>query len=359
MPFPTSSIVTGHGPLLTSLIHCACFPLAWPVFAVLFLGHLLTCLQPQSSYAKMSSPSKAGQTKNYSHSKLVLKWNNVSPTSIQSSAHLRSSPSMVHFPETYSDDEEEDDEEDEDDEDDVIITSGLQHSLKIRNYASASSSPNATHDYDNNDDDASSSSNHSTVGGSSGGVSNDNYEDNDDDAEDANHEANNDDANDANDKSSICDGTHSKEDYSNEEDNDYSFAYASSSPCTTMSNNRNAVGGTSNAINDSNNHNAVGGSDDDIMSLSCTNQSLQPNVSASDSSSFIGPCCNPKRNARSKVKRYDIREDSSDGENKCSSSDECVSSVGGGSRSITSKPDSFKSITKLSFNGVSRQPVLG
>jgi hypothetical protein len=97
MPFPTSSIVTGHGPLLTSLIHCACFPLVQPVFAVLFVGHLLTCLRPQSSYAKMSSPSKAGQTKNYSHSKLVLKWNNVSPTSIQSSAHLRSSPSMVHF----------------------------------------------------------------------------------------------------------------------------------------------------------------------------------------------------------------------------------------------------------------------
>ena len=53
---------------------------------------------------------------------------------------------MVHFPETYSDDD------DDDDDDDVIITSGLQHSLKIRNYASASSSPNATHDYDNNDD---------------------------------------------------------------------------------------------------------------------------------------------------------------------------------------------------------------
>jgi hypothetical protein len=42
MPFPTSSIVTGHGPLLTSLIHCACFPLARPVFAVPFLGHLLS-----------------------------------------------------------------------------------------------------------------------------------------------------------------------------------------------------------------------------------------------------------------------------------------------------------------------------
>jgi hypothetical protein len=66
----------------------------------------------------MLSPSKAGWTKKYSHSKLVLKQNNVAPTSIQSSAHLQSSPSMVHFPETYSDD-------DEDDEDDVIITSGL------------------------------------------------------------------------------------------------------------------------------------------------------------------------------------------------------------------------------------------
>jgi hypothetical protein len=144
---------------------------------------------------------------------------------------------MVHFPETYSDA----------DDDDNVITCGLQHSLKIRNYASASSCPIATHDYDNNDDDASSSSDHSTVGDSSGGVSNDDYEDNDDDVEDANHEANDDDANDAN-KSSICDGTHSKEDYSNEEDNDYSFAYASSSPCTAMSNTHNAVGGTSTKV---------------------------------------------------------------------------------------------------------------
>jgi hypothetical protein len=79
---------------------------------------------------------------------------------------------MVHRPETYSyddddeddeEDENEDDEEDEDDEDDVIITSGLQHSIKIRNYASDSSYHNATNDYDNNNDDASSSSNHSTV----------------------------------------------------------------------------------------------------------------------------------------------------------------------------------------------------
>ncbi len=237
---------------------------------------------------------------------------------------------MVHFPETYSDD---------DDEDDVVVTSGLQHSLKIRNYASASSSPNATHDYDNNNDD--------------GGVSNDNYEDNDDNAKDPNHEANDDDANNAN-ESSIGDGTHSKEDYSNEEDNDYSFAYTSSSPFTPMSKNCNAAGGTSNAVNDSNNCNAFGGSDDDIMSLS-----LQPYDSASDSSSFIGPHHNLEWNARSKVKRYNVREDSSDGENKCSSSDERVSSVVGGSRSITSKPDSFKSITKLSVDGVSRQPVLG
>jgi hypothetical protein len=73
------------------------------------------------------------------------------------------------------------------------------------------------------------------------------------------------------------------------------FAYASSSPCTTMSNNCNAVGSTSNAINDSNNHIAVGGSNDDITSLSYTNQSLQPNVSASESSSFIGPIAIPNR----------------------------------------------------------------
>jgi hypothetical protein len=282
----------------------------------------------------MLSPSKAGQTKNYSHSKLVLKQNNISPTSIQSSAHLQSLPGMVHFPEMNSDNDEDDDdeeeEEDEDDEDDVIITYGLQHSLKMRNYASASSYPNATHDYENNNDDASSSSDHSTIGDSSGGVSNDDYEDNYDDAKDANHEANNDDATDGN-ESSICDGTHSKEDYSNEEDHDYSFAYASSSPCTAMSNNHNAVGSTSNAINDSNNCIAVGGRDDDIMSLSCTNQSLQPNLSASESSSFIGPHCNPKWNARLKVKRYNIGEDSSDGENECSSSDERVSSVGGSS----------------------------
>jgi hypothetical protein len=138
-------------------------------------------------------------------------------------------------------------------------------------------------------------------------LSNDNYEDNDDDAKDANHEANNDDATNGN-ESSICDGTHSNEDYT---------------------------------------------------SLSCTNQSFQPNVSASESSSFIGPCHNPQRNACSKVKSYDIGEEPPDGENECSISDDHVSSVGDSSQSITSRPDSFKSFTKLSFNGVSRQPVLG
>jgi hypothetical protein len=150
--------------------------------------------------------------------------------------------------EEEEDEEDEEDEDEDDEEDDVIINSGLQHSLKIRNYASDSSSCNATNDYDNNDDDASSSSNHSTIGDGSGGVSNDNYEDNDDDAEDANHEANNDDATNGN-ESSICDGTHSEEDYT---------------------------------------------------TLSCTIQSFQPNVSASESSSFIGPCCNPQWNATRK-----------------------------------------------------------
>jgi hypothetical protein len=210
--------------------------------------------------------------------------------------------------EDEDDEEDDDDEEDGDDEDDVIITSGLQHSLKIRNFASNSSYCNATNNYNNNDDDASSSSNHSAISDGSGGVSNDDYEDNDDDAKDANHKANNDDATNGN-ESSICDGTHSKEDYT---------------------------------------------------SLSCTNQSFQPNVSASESSSFIGPHRNPQWNACSKVKTYDIGEEpSSDEENECSISDECVSSVGGSSGSITSRPDSFKSITKSSFNGVSRQPVLG
>jgi hypothetical protein len=98
-----------------------------------------------------------------------------------------------------------------------------------------------------------------------------------------------------------------------------------------MSNKCNAVGSTSNAINDSNNRIAVGGSDDDITSLSCTNQLLQPNVSASESSSFFWPRCNSKWNAHSKVKSYDIGEEPSDGENEFSISDECVSSVDGGS----------------------------
>jgi hypothetical protein len=82
------------------------------------------------------------------------------------------------------------------------------------------------------------------------------------------------------------------------------------------SNNCNAVVGTSNAINVSNNCNAVSGSDDYIMSLSfTTNQSLQPNVSGSKSSSFIGPCCNLECNKCLEVKRYDKGEDSSGGEN--------------------------------------------
>jgi hypothetical protein len=226
---------------------------------------------------------------------------------------------MVQLLETYSGDENDDN-----DDDDDVVNCELQHSLKIRNYASASSSPIATHDYNNNDDDASSSSDHSIVGYSSGGGSNNDYEDNDD-AEDANHEYNDNDAKDANDanESSSCDGTHSEEEYSNFGDNNISFTYASSSPCTTRSNNSNAVGSTSNAINGSNNCNAVGGSDDDIMSLSFTNQSLQPNVSASDSSSFIGPQCNLEHNAHSKVKRYDVGEDSADAENEWSSYDKC------------------------------------
>jgi hypothetical protein len=123
------------------------------------------------------------------------------------------------------------------------------------------------------------SSNHSTIGDSSGGVSNDDYENNDDDAKDGNHEVNNDDASNEN-VSSICDGTHSKEDY---------------------------------------------------ISLSCTNQSLQPNVFASESSLFIGPHRNPQWNACSKVKSYDIGEEPSDCENECSISDGRVSSVGGSS----------------------------
>jgi hypothetical protein len=72
-------------------------------------------------------------------------------------------------------------------------------------------------------------------------------------------------------------------------------------------NNCNAVGSTSDAVNDSNNCNAVSGSDDDIMSLSFTNQSWQPNVSgASDSSSFIGPHHNPECNAHSKIKSQEV-----------------------------------------------------
>jgi hypothetical protein len=151
--------------------------------------------------------------------------------------------------------------------------------------------------------DASSSSNHSTVGDRIGFGNNNEYEVNDDDAKDANHD---DDANDRHDpfsyfpssdkspssyESSNCDGTHSDEDHNNNDGNNYSFTYASSSPCGAMRNNHNAVLGNSNAINVSDNHNAVGGSNDDIMSSSLTNQSQQPNVSASDSSSFINPHC--------------------------------------------------------------------
>ena len=234
---------------------------------------------------------------------------------------------MVQFLEIYSDDDGDDDD------------------VKIRNYSSAFSSPIATHDYDNNNEDTSSSSDHRTVVDSGGVGSNNEYEDNDDNAKDANHDDNDDDTNDTNDahdnfsyfassdespssyQSSVCDGTHSQENYNNDEDNNYSFAYASSSPCLARSNNHNALVSTSNAINVSNNLNAVSGSDDDIMSLSFTNQSLQPNVSASDSSSFIGPCCNLECNAHLKVKRYDIGEDSSDDETEWSSSDEHVWSV--------------------------------
>jgi hypothetical protein len=87
---------------------------------------------------------------------------------------------MDQFLEMYSDDDGDDDDDD--------VDKG--------NYASAYSSPIATHDYDNNDD-TSSSSDHSTVGNSGGVGSRNEYEVNDDDAEDANHDDNDDDANDA------------------------------------------------------------------------------------------------------------------------------------------------------------------
>jgi hypothetical protein len=106
--------------------------LVFPWHGLCLLFHFLViswCLQPQSL---------AGQTKIYSHSKLVLKQNNVAPNQHPIQCHLWSSPGMVQFLEPYSDD---------DDGDDDVITCGLQHWLKIRNYASASSSPIATHNY--------------------------------------------------------------------------------------------------------------------------------------------------------------------------------------------------------------------
>jgi hypothetical protein len=75
------------------------------------------------------------------------------------------------------------------------------------------------------------------------------------------------------------------------------------------------------------------------MSLTFTNQSLKPNVSASDySSSPPPPNHNPECNACLKVKGYNIGEDSSDGETEWSSSDELVLSVVCTSVSIPPKP---------------------
>jgi hypothetical protein len=50
------------------------------------------------------------------------------------------------------------------------------------------------------------------------------------------------------------------------------------------------------------------------QSLQSTNQSLQPHVSSSNSSSFIGPHHNPECSTCLKVNRYDVGENSSDGE---------------------------------------------
>jgi hypothetical protein len=95
------------------------------------------------------------------------------------------------------------------------------------------------------------------------------------------------------------------------------------------------------------------------MTLSFTNKSLQPNVSASDSSSFIGLHHNLEHNAHLKVKRYNVGEDSSHGETaRVVQFQKHVLSVVCGSGSIPLKPHSFKSNTKSSFD-VSRQPVLG
>jgi hypothetical protein len=52
----------------------------------------------------------------------------------------------------------------------------------------------------------------------------------------------------------------------------------------------------------------------------------------------------------SKVNRYNVVEDSSDGENEWTSSNESVSSVVGSSGSITPKLHSLKSSTELSFD---------
>ena len=69
--------------------------------------------------------------------------------------------------------------------------------------------------------------------------------------------------------------------------------------------------------------------DKDNMSLSSANQSSQPHVSSSSSSSFIGPRRNKCRAARLNPQRSNLGDDSSDGEFDSEGEDECDESVSG------------------------------
>ena len=128
---------------------------------------------------------------------------------------------------------------------------------------------------------------------------------------------------------------------------------SSSSGCSTIGgNDPNQASCTSNPFQPSSNRNAFSRSDDtDVMLLSCTNNSLQQCISSSDSSSLIGLCCNPERNAHAKANSYKVGNDSSEVGNDCTSSSSDESASADASVPSIPMPNFFQTKSQVIFQG--------
>jgi hypothetical protein len=131
----------------------------------------------------------------------------------------------------------------------------------------------------------------------------------------------------------------------------------SSAHRTIHGNDPNRASCNSNPFQPSSNRNAFGRSNDtDVMLLSHTNNSLQQQISSSDSSLLIGLHRNPERNTCAKANSYKVGDDSSEVGNDCfSCSSDKSASVDAGDPSIPT-PNSFKPSPRSSFK-VSNVPL--